>query len=443
MMSVKIIRNLRLVIALVTLGATYFLVSSFYSSSKEVSTTTTTTTTVPILSNKTVPSLVSSKPKEKNTIRVAVVVSLAKQTSHIAEFHLLYDSWRFLEHFSPLSQQVKVDLIVFCEQPSCSQLPSFCLPLSFNNKLQPNPSCFYEELSVKIVEEWNDYLYMTSIAFLLTPQYRSTILKYDWILRVDQDAIISPALLFGLLNKHPVKLYDMQFGSTGHGTEFTYKRIRDIAKKLGYKHMGIHNLCSTWLVHPNDSIQIANLTTIIGRHFLKNEYGPHVPGRSKLYRKALEIFSSFLGIENLPAIGEWPKWWRGVTSLYAASIAINHIYSSTIAAHHQSPAIDHPSFSTSSIWHAWHIHSLHNSEPFAKFQHRGHLQEFINEDPAKRIIRMSNTTYTQEVLNAVIKEFREIYYNNGKFNGIISVRTYVTALAWQKAHAATGAINLN
>ncbi|CAF4154988.1 unnamed protein product, partial [Rotaria magnacalcarata] len=29
-------------------------------------------------------------------------------------------------------------------------------------------------------------------------------------------------------------------------------------------------------------------------------------------------FGIYYSIENLPAIGEWPKWWRGVTSLYAA-----------------------------------------------------------------------------------------------------------------------------
>ncbi|CAF4077372.1 unnamed protein product, partial [Adineta steineri] len=45
-------------------------------------------------------------------IHTAVVLSLAKDTAHIAEFHLLYDSWRFIQNFSPLSQQVLIDLIV-------------------------------------------------------------------------------------------------------------------------------------------------------------------------------------------------------------------------------------------------------------------------------------------------------------------------------------------
>ncbi|UJR20043.1 hypothetical protein I4U23_023177 [Adineta vaga] len=417
-------RTIRLIFIFLAVSVIYFLIP-LYPSPKE--STTISTSTIFTTTTTTSSSLNLTESKQ-NIIHVAVVVSLAKQTSHIAEFHLLYNSWHFLQNFPPLSEQVILDLIVFCEQPSCSQLPAPCLPLSFNhpNRSRITPRCFYEELSVQIVQQWQDYLYMTSIAFLLTPEYRRVIFQYQWILRVDQDAILSPGLLFGLLGKHSIKLYDMQFGATGHGIQFTFERIRSIAKKLGYKHMGIHDLCSTWLVHPNDSIQIANLTTIIGRHFLKNEYGPHVPG-----------------IENLPAIGEWPKWWRGVTSLYAASIAINHIFSSSIARHHQSPALDHPSASGDSVWKAWHIHSLHNDEPFAKFRHRGNLREFTEIDPPKRIERMANITYTQNILNGIIKEFYQKYNtNNDKFIGNISVRNYVTALAWQKAHAAVGALNL-
>ncbi len=217
-----------------------------------------------------------------STIHAAVVIALSKQTSHIAEFHLLYDSWRFIQNFSPLSQEVIVDLIVFCEQPSCPQLPSSCLPLSFNKKFDRISRCFYEELDPQIVKEWQNYLYMTSIAFMLTKEFREATANYRWILRVDQDAILSPGLFYGLKGKHPVKLYDMQFGGIGHGIDFTHERLREIAKKLGYKHAGIHNLCSTWLVSPHDAIILANYTTKIGKHFLKNEYGKHVPGKEQV-----------------------------------------------------------------------------------------------------------------------------------------------------------------
>jgi hypothetical protein len=55
--------------------------------------------------------------------------------------------------------------------------------------------------------------------------------------------------------------------------------LRDIAKKFGYNHGAIHNLCSGWLVSPQDSIKLANLTTRIGKHLLEQEFGPNVPGK--------------------------------------------------------------------------------------------------------------------------------------------------------------------
>ncbi|CAF1269761.1 unnamed protein product [Adineta steineri] len=417
-MALRVTRSVRLLAIFITIVVICLFITIYHHNESSSSTETNIINNInysmmEIITNKTI-------------IHTAVIVSLAKHASHIAEFHLLYDSWRFIQNFSPLSQQVIIDLIVFCEQPSCSQLPSSCLPLYYNKQYQLFATCYYEELSVKIVKEWSDYLYMTSIAFLLTKEYKETILKYHWILRVDQDAVLSPALLFGLLKKHPIKLHNIQFGAVGHGNAFTHERLKNISKKLGYKHAGIHHLCSTWLVHPNDSIEIARLTTIIGRHFLQKEYGPHVPG-----------------LETLPAIGEWPKWWRGVTSLYAAEIGINHLYFSSIGHQHESSAIDHPGFSTQSIWNAWHIHCLHNSAEFSKFNHRTKLSQFLDLEQSIRINKMSNITYTQNILKEVINEFHVIQKNNGQISGKITVRDYVTALAWQKTHAAIGAINLD
>ncbi|UJR32604.1 hypothetical protein I4U23_020064 [Adineta vaga] len=354
-----------------------------------------------------------------------VVLSLSKQTSHIAEFHLLYESWRFIQIFSPLSEQVIIDLIVFCEFPSCYQLPVSCIPLPDGHQLNLVPDCYYQRLDHHIVWDWKDYLYMTSIAFMLTSQYRKATNHYRWILRVDQDALLSPGLFFGLLRKHPHKLLRMQFGGIGHGTEFTNNRLRLIAKKLGYKHMGIHNLCSTWLVNPQDSIRIANLTTQIGRYLLQNEFGHHIPG-----------------IEDLPEIGEWPKWWRGVTSLYAAEIAINHIYSSTLDHRHEASVLDHPSDSQQSLWNTWHIHCLHNPSYFAKFRHRDDLYRFLRRSQNKRIQVISDYYSAEVIFKKIIEEFNYIHIRNGSIGGDVTIRDYATVLAWRKAYAATGAINL-
>jgi len=360
----------------------------------------------------------------QSQITLAVVLSLANDLSHIAEFHLLYESWRFIQNFSPLSDGVLIDLIVFCEQPSCSRLPSSCLPLSTQTHLDRTSKCFYEELKVEIVDEWRNYLYMTSIAFMLTEEYRRSIKFYQWILRVDQDALLSPALYFGLKQQHSIPLYKMQFGGIPHGIEFTDQRLKEIAHKLGYKHAGVHNLCSTWLVSPNDSIQLANLTTKIGKHFLLNEFGRHVQG-----------------LEDIPNEGEWPKWWFGVISLYAADIAINHFYFYQLTSQHGTEALDHAADSTSSIWSAWQIHCLHNPQPFSKFEHRDHLNAFLNKTSEEQTEMAKNIEQTQLILTKTIDEYHQFDQRKRQFTGTVTVRDYVTALAWQKAYSATGAIS--
>ncbi|CAF1423170.1 unnamed protein product [Rotaria sp. Silwood1] len=162
-----------------------------------------------------------------------------------------------------------------------------------------------------------------------------------------------------------------------------------------------------------------------------------------MLHKALLKLHFYLGIEDLPDIGDWPKWWRGVTSLYAAEIAINHIYSSTLSHEHESNALDHPSYSADSIWDAWHIHCLHNNEYFAKFGHQDELKEFLQRQREDRIKNMINTTWTDMVLVEVLNEYEEIQMNNEILKGKITVRDYVRALAWRKAYSAAGAVNLN
>ena len=156
-------------------------------------------------------------------------------------------------------------------------------------------------------------------------------------------------------------------------------------------------------------------------------------------------FYSFEGIEDLPDIGDWPKWWRPVTSLYAAEIAINHLYFPKLGRQHGSTAIDHPADSTSSIWDAWQIHCLHDPGYFAKFKHRDELREFLSVSQAQRIETKTNITVTQIILNDLIREYNLLQVNNENF-GVqdirkVTVRDYARALAWQKAYSGTGAIN--
>jgi len=82
------------------------------------------------------------------------------------------------------------------------------------------------------------------------------------------------------------------------GGDFTRQRLIDIATKIGYRHRKSHNLGSTWFGDPQIMIDLVKIVERAGKHILENEFGPEV--------------------ENV-----WPKWWKGVTSMYAQEIAIN------------------------------------------------------------------------------------------------------------------------
>ena len=148
----------------------------------------------------------------------------------------------------------------------------------------------------------------------------------------------------------------------------------------------------------------------------------------------------------MPDIGDWPKWWRLVTSLYAADIAINHFYFPKLGSQHGSTAIDHSADSTESVWDAWHIHCFHNPDYFSKFSHRDELRQFLSVPQTERIETKTNITVTQTILKDLIAEYDILRANDGNFDikriRKVTARDYVMALAWQKAYSGTGAINL-
>jgi len=129
--------------------------------------------------------------------------------------------------------------------------------------------------------------------------------------------------------------------------------------------------------------------------------------------------------------------------LYAAEIGINDYYFGKLGRQHGTSALDHSADSGSSVWNAWHIHCLHNPGEFAKFKHRDDLRAFLRIPQWTRNEQKLNAAATQNVLREVFKEYQQIQMNNGKITGKVAVKDYVTALAWQKAYAGTGAINLD
>ncbi len=315
--------------------------------------------------------------------RLAVIVGVANEGRRLIHFnYFLYASWSFLTTL-PTSNQMVLDLLVSCEMPACFHLPPNCLPmessLKYSKKHEKHPSEFLGDAKTlfpdddvsncwwfpqpEISQEWQDlhYGFIYSLAFIISYPFPQILPRYDLILRTDEDAFLSPSLL---TFTPTLKAY---FGNTGYTNDFTQERLRFVAAKYNYSHRHVSNICSGWLVPPSLIHQIVDISLKVGVQLAQNEFGKNVPGVSQFFTTS--------------DYGSWPSWWRGVISLYAAEIAINHVLPDLSQAN-TVQTIDCPSSREDiPLRMVLHIHCMHEPDEFSKFQfYDEHITSFLGMD---------------------------------------------------------------
>lgn len=85
-----------------------------------------------------------------------------------------------------------VDLVIYCEEPSCDALPVRCVHYSKVDLYHKSPKCYFRE-----IKPFNsEYQAMNSFAFILDPDFESFVVpQYDYLIRRDIDAFLGPAIL--------------------------------------------------------------------------------------------------------------------------------------------------------------------------------------------------------------------------------------------------------
>ena len=154
--------------------------------------------------------------------------------------------------------------------------------------------------------------------------------RYSHILRTDVDTFITPAWN---------RFYPDGFicGNGGYSNDDDVRlRIREIAAEFGLQHRGLINTGSTWYGPTPLLRRMAATTEMLMRYILLN-----------CFRESE---------------GAWPGWYRGVTSMYASEIAINHLAPSA----QKSDALDCYSTSRNSVQEYPHIHCWHTDDKFSK-----------------------------------------------------------------------------
>lgn len=113
-------------------------------------------------------------------------------------------------------------------------------------------------------------------------------------------------------------------------------------------------------------------------------YGPTSLVRD-VCKLATEICEYLLETEFRDHHGSWPDWFRGVSTMYASEIALNHLVPDLEG---PSELLDFFSTSTESTQNYPHVHCWHTNELFSKFEwETGSYQHYNLNDLNPGIIR--------------------------------------------------------
>lgn len=247
--------------------------------------------------------------------RRAVVVYLENKVSLLRQFKYLYKSFKIS------NMDTDTDLVVFTDDTS--------IPL-------PDDVKSYRFKSISLSGEFKDYHFINSVACIA--ENGELLSKYEYILKTDLDVFLTKELKMF----YPPKFH------TGTGN-FTYgnvaERIKEFALRNGYTHKGIHNVGATWYGSGALVVQLAQSTMEIARKLNKEEFG------------------------------EWPNWYKGVLSMYASEIAVNHNVEEFVL----SNKFDVPSDSHGPIEEAYHIHCFHSNKMYSKFEEQDGKYDSITD----------------------------------------------------------------
>jgi hypothetical protein len=189
---------------------------------------------------------------------------------------------------------------------------------------------------VKIVQQpatsdpvWHNVHYVNAFASV-NGNGAEQLNRYSHIMRTDVDTFITPAW-----NQfHPT---NFTVGISDHvNDDNVQQRILAVAADYGLVHRGLKNINSTWYGPTAVVRRACALTEMLTKHLLTNDC--------------------------LECDGEWPRWSRRFTTMYAGEIAVNHCASDA----QPSGLLDASSTSPESVTRHAHIHCSHTRKTFSK-----------------------------------------------------------------------------
>jgi hypothetical protein len=181
---------------------------------------------------------------------------------------------------------------------------------------------------------WRNYRYVNSIA-CLNGAGAERLDVYSHLLRTDVDTFVLP----GWNDFYPQTFV---WGRGGYANDDDVRsRLRAIAAEYGLTHRGFTNVGSTWYGPTAVVRRAAAFSEMLTKHILTHYF--------------------------LEDEGKWPGWYRGVATMYAGEIAVNHCAPDG----ERSQTLDVDSTLRESISRYPHVHCWATDEKFSKHAFMG------------------------------------------------------------------------
>lgn len=211
----------------------------------------------------------------------AIVVYIDDCDIIIEEFSWLWKTWNLWELYN------EYDIVAYCN-------PSAIIKLPQHNNFIKKPMVSLKETD----EFWKDYGFVNSFAMFNSDIEVEWIKsRYDYILKTDSDVFLTKHIkginpnrtLIGSGGYMPIDIEKKQE---------IISNIERISKSIGANDMGFNHVGAS-IFGKTDVV-----LTIVREHY--------------------NVTKLILKTEWNNGIGEWPGWYRGVSSMYAIHIVVNH-----------------------------------------------------------------------------------------------------------------------
>jgi hypothetical protein len=265
-------------------------------------------------------------------MKKGIVVFLDNDYNQQKLFKGLYNSYKYSK------TNETTDLIVFT-------------PL--DKKDIPNDCIHVKTESISKNGLFNNYGYINSI-YCLTTEQANFLYNYDLLLRTDVDVFLTPSF----------RNFVPSLFTTGHGGYNNDQNIKNnlstIAKKFNLREQKRYNIGSTHFGYAPLIIDVAKLQYEICKH----------------------IFTDWF----LDGEGAWAGWYKGVTTMYAGELAVNHCCDEIIMTN----KFDFYSDSNNLIDEYYHIHSWHTENDYSKHKLLCNHYDKINKEEIKNLNIVKN-----------------------------------------------------